>query len=111
MLRPFSKQIGLNECRGTEWGAENLDAVVVKPLPVAVGVGVIHHSASVWDAVNLEGKGRVARSRFHEMAPSVAGGGLDLDHVLESLCPTCRIWVILYHRAILEMGSWGASGF
>ena len=26
---------------------------------------------------------------------------------MDSFKPTCKIWVFLYHRAILEMGSWG----
>ncbi len=36
---------------------------------------------------------------------TLPGGGWAYHH------SSCKIWVFLYHRAILEMGSWGASGF
>jgi len=50
----------LNESRGAEGGAEDVDAVVVKPLAAAVRVRVVPQGASVRDAVHLEDERRVS---------------------------------------------------
>ena len=55
MLDSFPKEVGLDKSWRAEGGGEDVDAVVVRPLPLVVRVRVIRQSASVRDAMNLEG--------------------------------------------------------
>ena len=84
------EKVGLEESRGAEGGAQDFDAVVVRPQPVAFRVRIIAQSATIWDAVNLEGERGVAASGFQKQAPTVAGGGLDEDPVFHRLCRKSR---------------------
>jgi hypothetical protein len=59
VLDCFPKEVGLYESWGAAGGFEDVDAVVFRPLPVVVRVRVVSQSASIRDAVNLEGSRRV----------------------------------------------------
>ena len=79
------EKVGLDESRGAKGGAEDVDAVVLKPPPVVVGVRLAHQGAAVRDGVHMEGKRRVSRGGLQEPVPPVAGRGLDEDLVLRRL--------------------------
>ena len=69
----------------SQGGAEDVDAVFLRPLPIVVGVRLVRQGATVRDGVHLEGKRRVSGGRLQEPAPTIAGRGLDEDHVLRRL--------------------------
>ena len=60
VLHPFPEHVGIDESRGAEGGAEDVNAVVVRPLAVVDRVRVVPQGASVRDAVHLEGERRVS---------------------------------------------------
>ena len=60
VLDPLPEQVGLDESRGVEGGAEDVDAVVIMPLAVVVRVRVVPKVAYVRDAMHLEGEKRVS---------------------------------------------------
>ncbi len=55
VLDSFPEEVGLNESRRVEGGPEDVDAVVIRPQPVAVRVLIVRQGVAVRDALNLEG--------------------------------------------------------
>ncbi len=41
VLDPYPKEVGLDKSRRAEGGAEEADAVVVKPMPVAIKIRIV----------------------------------------------------------------------
>ncbi len=85
MLVAFAFQVEIDEGRGAERGAQDIDPVDLMLVSRVVGVLGVHFEASVRNAMNREGEIRVPRVLHEGLGPIFTSKGLHEDSVLDRL--------------------------